>query len=159
MNPVLIFSAHSVGWKRLVVLFASLIFLPTLNLQAEAPPTSVRIQNTGVDAEGMRTFRLEWNSVSNATYRVQKSGSLGPGALWKNLEAITPVGGTLQYEIKGRSIPENSIEFYRLVLPQPEIFSVEPAVMAPGVTVNISLRRERMCSNSSLQAWWCRPSM
>ena len=90
MKLVPLFSACLIVWKRLVVLFASLIFLTAINLQADATPTSVRIQNTGVDAEGLRTFRLEWDSVSNATYRVQQSGSLAPGALWKTADVITP---------------------------------------------------------------------
>src|SRR5687767_11479240 len=133
MNPVPLCSAGLIVSRRFLVISAALIFLTALNLQADAPPTTVRIHSTGMDLERSPTYRLEWDSVSNATYRVQQSASLGTGALWKTVDIVTSVGGVSQYEIKGRSIPENSIEFYRLLLPQPAIIAVEPAVFAPGV--------------------------
>jgi YD repeat-containing protein len=134
MNPASLFSAAPAIVKRLIVIFAA---LTTLNLQADAPPTNVRMQNTGLDTEGARTFRIEWDAVSNATYHVQRAGSLMPSTSWENMDLIRPVGGTGFLEIKGRSIPENSVEFFRLVLPQPAISAVEPAVFQSDVAVTV----------------------
>ncbi len=150
MQPIRIGPAGLIA-SKILILFAGLNCLSALSLQAAAPPATVRLQNAGVDAEGLQTFRLEWNSVSNATYRVQRSDSLGSNALWKAVDVVTPVGGASQLEIKGRSIPENSVEFYRLLLPQPEIFSVEPAVIAPGVLVDIFVVGQCFGSNDVLR--------
>jgi len=150
MQPIRIGPAGLMA-SKILILFAGMNCLSAFSLQAAAPPATVRLQNAGVDAEGLQTFRLEWNSVSNATYRVQRSDSLGSNALWKAVDVVTPVGGASQLEIKGRSIPENSVEFFRLLLPQPEIFSVEPAVIAPGVPVDIFLVGQCFGSNDVLR--------
>src|SRR6266571_4649628 len=118
-------------------LLVLLLFSSALAVLADASATSVSIRFTGQDFEGRTTFQLGWNAVSNATYQVQKTSSLAPGAPWETVDIVTPAGTTGQLEIKGRSIPENSVEFWRLVLPQPEIFSVEPAVIAPGAAVDV----------------------
>ncbi len=132
-------------------IFAALIFLAALNLRADAPPTKLNLRYTGKDFEGRQTFQLEWDAISNATYRIQRSGSIAPGVPWETVDLVTPVGGTGQREIKGRSIPENSVEFFRLVLPQPEIFSVEPAMLAPGVAVDLYVVGQCFGSNDVLR--------
>ena len=141
---------HSAYNYRHVMFIAWLCFV-VLNLRAETPTTIVRLQNAGLDLERLPTYRLEWNGVSNATYRVLRSGGLGSGAPWQTLDVVTPASQNGQYLIQGRSIPENSVEFFRLQLPQLEIITVEPAVLAPEVTVNLFVVGQCFGSNSVLQ--------
>src|SRR5450759_5192741 len=105
---------------------------------------------SGTDLEGLPSFQLGWIAKSNATYLVQSATNLAADA-WRTVAAVTPADAAGQYEIKGRSIPENSREFFRLVLPQPEIFSVEPAVLVPGVAANLYIVGQ--CFDSSVELW------
>ena len=132
--------------RFLQVSSTALIFLTALNLQADAPPATVRIQSSGVDVEGLPTFRLEWNAAPNTTYFVQ-SGSFGDTAglngndmVWTTIDIIRPEGVLGAYQLRAkRSEAENTIggrsAFFRLVLPSTVISSVEPASFAPGVPV------------------------
>jgi YD repeat-containing protein len=126
------------------------ILLP-LRLRADAPPTAVRIVNSGVDTEGLPTFRLEWNAISNATYLVQSRTNLGTGDFWSTVDAITPSSALGVYQLKGQSIPTISVKFFQLVLPQPEIFSVEPSVLTPGVAADLYIIGQCFSSNDVLR--------
>ena len=126
------------GW-----LFAlALALLPVASLRADAPATALHITNTGKNTEALPTYRLDWVASSNSTYLVQSATSLAPGATWSTLDAVTPVNQVGSYQLSvtasdstGLSSPPAT--FYRLILPQPQIFSVEPAVVAPGVAVDL----------------------
>src|SRR4051812_32412964 len=95
----------------------AVMLLSTLSLRAEAPPTALHVSYSGTDFEGRKSFQLEWTALSNAMYLVQSAADLTSPVAWKTLDAVTPTNGVGQYEIKGRSIPENSVEFFRLILP------------------------------------------
>ena len=107
------------------------------SLRADAPPTTLRIAPAGTDIEGLKNFGLQWNAVPNATYLLERANTLAPGSPWHSLDAITPpdVAGSYQFSVTAT----DTAGFYRLVLPQPDISSVEPAVFAPGVAVDFSL--------------------
>jgi len=107
-----------------------LLFSSALIVFGDAPATLLSIRYTGTDFEGRAAFQLEWNAVSNANYLVQKTGSLATGTPWETVDIVMPSGATGQTEIKGRSIPENSVEFYRLLLPQPESAKLSSATAA-----------------------------
>src|SRR5437016_3643885 len=117
----------------------ALALIPAVSLRAGSPSTSLRILNTGADSEGLQTFRLQWDAISNATYRVQSADSLAPGPSWHTLDAVQfrDTVGSYQLQVVATDSTGQpaSSKFYRLLLPQPEIFSVEPAVLAPGVAV------------------------
>src|SRR5882672_111274 len=112
-------------------------YLVAPNAQADPSPASLRITNTGTDFEGRKSLRIEWTALSNATYLVQSTTALTGSNAWETVDIVTPTNGAGQYEIKASSIPGNSVSFLRLVLPQPQIFSVEPAVFAPGAAVDV----------------------
>ncbi len=126
----------SAGALAGLALTLTLVLLPAPSLRAGASGASGTIRYTGNDFEGRQSFQYEWTALSNATYLVQSATDLTSPDAWQTVDAVTPTNDAGQYEIKGRSIPENSAEFFRLVLPQPRISSVEPAIVAPGVPVD-----------------------
>src|ERR1051325_11024923 len=126
-------------------------FLFTSGIRAETPPTSLNMRYGGTDFEGRSSFQLQWTALSNATYLVQSTTDLSPLVTWNTIDIVTPTNGVGQYELKGRSIPENSVEFFRLVLPQPQIFSVEPAIVAPSVPVSLYVLGQCFDTNTVLQ--------
>jgi len=147
--------ARSGALVRLVfkpVSLAIILFFSGLPMVfGDAPATRLTIRYTGTDFEGRAAFQLQWNAVPNANYLLQKTSSLAPGVPWETVDMLTPASSTGLTEIKGRSIPENSVEFYRLLLPQPEIFTVEPAVIAPGVTVDLYILGQCFESNDAVR--------
>src|SRR4051812_49409052 len=72
------------GW----FLARSVALLAAGSLCAAAPPTALHITNTGMNSEGLQTFRLEWNALSNATYLIQSADSLAPGSSWRMLDTV-----------------------------------------------------------------------
>jgi YD repeat-containing protein len=134
--------------KRFVVNFAVAIFLTALNVLPDVPTTNVRMQKT---ADSPQTFKLQWDAFPNATYLLQSRTNLGSGDSWRTVDAITPSTALGVCEIKGRSIPENSVEFFQLVLPQRQIFSVEPAILTPGVPSSLYIVGQCFSSNDVLR--------
>ena len=130
-------SSPSRGALRWLAFIAALTLPFVGGLRAEAPPTTLRIAPAGTDIEGLKNFGLQWNAVPNATYLLERADTLAPGSPWHSLDAIKPpdVAGSYQFSV----MATDTSGFYRLVLPQPDISSVEPAVFAPGVAVDFSL--------------------
>ena len=101
-----------------------------------APSTAVRLQYAGTDVEGRQSFVLEWNAISNATYQVQQRASLDSGQPWQVHDVVVPQGTQGTYRITVPWIPANPgrvgspTAFFRLILPEPAIFRVEPAVVS-----------------------------
>jgi len=139
------------GW----LLTLALALVPAVCRSADAPPTSLRIVNTGADSEGLQTFRLEWEAISNATYLVQSTDSLAPASPWLTLDAVQFRDTVGSYQIQVVATDSTGLSspsmFYRLTLPQTEIFSVEPAVLAPGVTVDLYIVGQSFGSNDVLR--------
>ena len=139
---------------RVVLLLAALIAATAR--PASAATTALRISSTGPNTEGLPTFRLDWDAESNSTYLVQSSISLDPGAVWNTLDAVQPSGAAGSYQLQlvvtdstGRSSAPAT--FYRLVLPQPQISSVEPAVITPGAPVDLYVLGQELDTNDALQ--------
>src|SRR4051812_2424704 len=142
--------------KPFFILVLSILGLASVfSLRADAPLTSLRIVNAGVDSEGLQTFRLEWDAISNATYLVQSADDIAPGSPWHTIDAVQFRDTVGSYQLRvvatdstGRS---SSPKFFRFLLPQPEIFSVEPAVLAPGVPVDVYVEGQCFGSNDELR--------
>lgn len=74
--------------------------------------------------------RLQWPAQPGVLYRLQTATNLaatGNHENWRFGDALVADSTNAVLEIRGRSIPNNSVEFYRLAGPPAEIFSVEPA--------------------------------
>ena len=84
--------------------------------------------NFGVSSrfnESNRQAVLEWNAEAAKTYLVQSATNLSPSTEWKIEEPVRATnGGTIQWTAPE---PLRTQKYYRLVLPTPEVFSVEPA--------------------------------
>jgi YD repeat-containing protein len=108
-----------------VVINVGLAFLASNSLSAT--PVQLSFTTPSSFNESNRQVVLEWAAAPARTYLVQSADDFGPDSAWKT-EA--PVRATEAGPIKWMS-PESiqSQKFYRLILPQPELHSVEPALV------------------------------
>jgi YD repeat-containing protein len=120
--------------KNRVLLFllalGGLIAAISPGVQAAAPPATLTPVLSG------DRFGIQWDVIPDAIYKVQSTTSLGPGSEWVTEEPVsTNQVGPIRW-----MAPESmsSGRFYRVVLPQPEIFSIEPSVIGTnGGTVYV----------------------
>ena len=91
-----------------------------------APPASANESNN--------TAFLTWTAAAGGNYLVQSSTNISDPAAWSTADAVSQnTVGPLKW-MAPESLKEQ--KYYRLVLPKPQIFSVEPAVIEPGAPVN-----------------------
>ena len=98
---------------------------------AMGAPTSATIRYTGADFEGRQNFQLQWNADAAGNYLVQSADGLSSSNNWQTVDSVNAAqAGPVRWMAPE---PLRSQKYYRLVLPQPEIFSVEPGVMDTSV--------------------------
>lgn len=104
---------------------AGALLLSLVRLYADQQPLTPVLEST-THLGGSRS-KVVWSPQSNVRYRVQKSMDLSPGGGgsggWST-RALVEGGEWLDPE------PQGTRAFYRVPAPQPEVFSVEPAVVA-----------------------------
>jgi YD repeat-containing protein len=132
-----LFTMLSAVFKTLMLV----ALLVTAGGSSRASSTALHITNTGKNTEALPTYRLDWNASSNSTYLVQSTTNLASGATWTTLDAVTPVDQAGSYQLAVTATDSTGLSsppatFYRLILPQPMISSVEPAIVAPGAPVD-----------------------
>ena len=143
--PTFVRLSPSRGTLRWPAFFAALTLPFAGGLLADPLPTTLRIAPLGTGLEGFKNFALEWNAVPNATYLLEKSGTLGSGSPWQLLDAVRPPDVLGSYQL---SVPATDTSgFYRLVLPKPIISSVEPTVFPSGAATTIYLVGQCFDSN------------
>src|ERR1043166_593606 len=89
--------------------------VPSLRLEI-SPPTGAN--------EYTRGASIEWDGQRDVTYKIQSATTLGDASVWKTEDIVmSSSNGPVRW-----MAPEalSTAKYYRLVLPQPEIFSVEP---------------------------------
>lgn len=121
-----------------------------------ASATALRIANTGKNTEAQPTYRLDWDATSNSTYLVQSATSLAPDSTWSTLDTVFVPDkvGTYQLQVvatDSTGLSSAPAMFYRLILPQPVILSVEPAIVPPGVPVDFYVLGQCFPTNVVLQ--------
>jgi YD repeat-containing protein len=92
-----------------------------------APATSLQLNFTVPSSfnESNRQAVLEWNAEPARIYLVQSTDDLSPGTTWKTEESVMATAvGPLRW-MAPEAIRDR--KYYRLILPRPEVFSVEPA--------------------------------
>ena len=134
----------------LVLALAALIAWMGGSLFAAA--TGLGIANTGTHTEGLPTFSLNWTTTSNSTYLVQSTTTLASGTPWTTLDAIKPIDTVGSYQFQVTAMDSTGLSsaparFYRLIPPWPQIFSLEPAIVAPGVPVDYFVLGQSLPTN------------
>ncbi len=105
----------------------SLLALFWMTMAASGTSASLQLNFTVPSSfnESNRQALLQWNAEPARTYLVQSTTNLAPGAEWKNEEPVRATSaGPIQW-----TAPDflGTQKYFRLLLPQPEVFSVEPA--------------------------------
>jgi YD repeat-containing protein len=107
------------------VRFALIALGTLLGVLARAVPIpQIEISPPSSANEFRRTASLVWNAQRDSIYKVQSALTLGTAPTWITEDiVISSSNGPAQW-----MAPESlgTTKFYRLVLPQPEVFSVEP---------------------------------
>jgi YD repeat-containing protein len=116
-----------VSTRNLIRLHSQLAALLWLALALPATATSLQLNFTVPSSfnESNRQAALEWNAEPARTYLVQSTTNLSSATEWKTEEAVRAASsGPVKW-----TAPEalSSQKFYRLILPQPEVFAVEPS--------------------------------
>jgi len=109
----------------------------------------VGIAPPGAANESNPTAFLIWAADAGNQYLVQSSTNLANPAAWTTEDAVSQTNvGPVKW-----MAPEalRDQKYYRLILPSPQIFSVEPAVVAPGVPVDFYVLGQGFGSNVVLQ--------
>lgn len=79
-------------------------------------------------------YALTWDAIAAATYGVHISSNLYGPSPWLAVDLARPTNSAARWI--SPEVPA-APRFFRLAAPQSEIFSVEPAVFAPGTNVNL----------------------
>ena len=127
--------------------FSALVLLPAIS-RADTS-LQVSIAPPGSANESNRTACLTWAADAGNNYLVQSSTNVGNPAAWTTEDAVSQTNvGPIKW-----MAPEalRDRKYYRLILPQPQIFSVEPAIVAPGVPVNLYVLGQSFPTNALLQ--------
>ena len=130
------------GW----VLILALALVPAVTRAATS--LNLGFQEPNSVNEFSRSAFLTWNAQTGCVYKVQSRATLDASTPWVTEEPVLATDATAKW-----MAPEAMTDtmFYRLLLPQPEIFSVEPAVVAPGVTVDLYVLGQSFATNDVLQ--------
>ena len=125
----------------LLILLPSVIRADTSLQVGIAPPASANESN--------RTAYLTWTAAAGNNYLVQSSTNISNPSAWTTEDAVS--AGTVG-PLKWMAPEALEVQkYYRLILPQPQIFSVEPAIVAPGVPVDFYVLGQNFPTNALLQ--------
>lgn len=115
-------------------LAAVLAVTAVASARADAPPAVTSIRYTGTDFEGRPGFLLEWDAMSNTVYQLQRRSGFESNTAWETFEVVVPTGNIGRYHHNGEAAEaaggQIRREFLRVLMPQAQIFSIEPAVVA-----------------------------
>lgn len=149
-NPFLIVSlSNHLRFPRLLALVAAIWLAGSADESlAAGTADNPTIRYNGTDFEGRQNFQLQWDASGGGTYLVQSADDLSASNGWQTVDSVTTSSnGPVKW-----MAPEvlQSQRFYRLILPQARISSVEPAVVAPGVPVDFYVAGQTFPTNAEL---------
>ncbi len=132
----------------------SFLVAASISVFADASVTSVSLRQGGTNSDGDTEFVLQWNARSNRLYRIQQRGGFESNTTWSTIDVATPAGvlGKFKLTPDKAEAGSESIKrsFFRVEVPSPEIFSIEPAVLnTNGGTIYI--RGQELDTNGVLR--------
>ena len=104
---------------------------------ATATNAPVALSATLSNTPAGKRLDLSWPSQPGAGYILQHRASLSPSMPWQNFDLFQPTGTTFKVTLDGDPLKEEAqfrevMGFFRLLLPEPAISSIEPARFALG---------------------------
>lgn len=115
---------------------------------ADGDPVAVRAQII-TDGEGAPQVQLSLPGVQDATYDIQVKTHLTDGGPWRAVDQVRAASdGMVVWTAPGTLRQQ---EFYRVRLPQPQIFTVEPALASPNAPVTLYLTGQCFGSNDTVR--------
>jgi YD repeat-containing protein len=133
---------------RCLALLGALILAAAQSLPAQtALQAGLIVTNLGSAGQDGVTFSLSWAAPANGVYLVQSSTNLGDPAGWTTEDLVQAGSGPLEW-----TSPEavQQQKFYRLVVPQTQIFSAEPSVLLTGTTQTVLLAGQLFPANAQV---------
>jgi YD repeat-containing protein len=127
--------------------FVTLLMLAPVRLSGAATTLQLGISPPGGANELTPSAFLTWNAQPGSVYKVQSGTTLDAATSWATEDAVLATGTTASWTAPA-GIQQTM--YYRLVLPQETIFTVEPAVVAPGVAVDLYIVGQLFGSNDVL---------
>jgi YD repeat-containing protein len=133
-NPALRFALGTT-----FITFALSFSCSALNLQLGVNPANP-LENSAP------SVHLTWDAPVDGVYLVQSKTNLADG-VWKTEEPVKSNVGPIKW-MAPESLERS--KYYQLVLPQPEIFSIAPAVGLAGVPMDVYLIGQGFGSNDTI---------
>jgi YD repeat-containing protein len=132
----------------------ALTLMAAIGATATNAPVQLGIALTG--PPGRQAVELSWASQAGAMYKLQHRATLGPENPWKDFDVFQPTGATFKVTLDGDPLKEEAhfrevTGFFRLVLPQPAISSIEPAQFAFGGPVDLYVVGQCFDTNTELR--------
>ena len=129
---------------------ACLIIAAAIPAAAQSAHLSFTQNATGLPGD----LTLAWDSVPDALYRVQTTTNITDPTSWQTLDVITASSNSASYGVSSSplaSVQARAVQFYRLVLPQPQLLSVEPSfVSSSGGIATLYLLGQLLPNNAKV---------
>jgi YD repeat-containing protein len=127
--------------------------LSSATLPAASNSARLSMQIEGLSPDGQPLLVLRWSSFSNALYRLESRRSLFSDTPWTAIDAVqtSNTNGLLRVTPEKNQTGSAQAGFYRLVLPQPELFRVEPVVWTPSGGNQVFIEGQCLGTNAQVR--------
>jgi hypothetical protein len=126
-------SGRAIVHRSHTAAFLFALLLVPIHLLADAPAAVTSIRWTGTDFEGRTTYKLEWDAASNTLYRLQSRSGFESNTTWETFDIAMPTNSVGSYHVAPDKLEAGAEgirrEFFRVLMPQAEIFGIEPAIV------------------------------
>ena len=144
-SPIYPISRRRVYRALAGVLFTAFLALGVTPLRGgDTSALQIGINPTSSVNEFTRSAFLTWTAQPGYVYKVQSRATLDAGTPWVTDEPVQATSTTMKW-----MAPQGlgARRYYQLLLPQPAIFNVEPAIIAPGAAMDIYVLGQLFDSN------------
>lgn len=134
---------------RVAILAAAALGGSSLTFHADqTPPPLLNVSLAiGLDESSVR-LSITGDVKSGAVYRIETADQLGSGQPWKLLEPVQARSNPIVYELAPAS---DRAAFFRVRLPEPALFRVEPTVSAASGGAELYFIGQRLAANGEVR--------